>query len=207
LDPNILVVRRHRLLGANITSGGFFSKVDLDRFNLELSSAGTFERRSKAESDKDSVQIVACAVLTHRGKVFIFERQTKDPKSKLYGTTALWHGTHVPERVGQTPQQCTIYACKDRVNSSLFLGYNLPCSEIGYCWDSIDEPHLGMMFRVDIDSDLIARDLEKKEFRRSRGFGFSGKLIDWSELLANETKYSLEPWSKQLLHNYKPPGE
>jgi predicted NUDIX family phosphoesterase len=207
LDPNILVIKRRQLFEANITSGGFFSMSDLDRFNALISGGGTFEKRSKAEDDKDRVQIVACAVLTHKGKVFIFERHTKDPKSNLYGTRALWHGTHVPERVGQTPQQCTIYACKDRVNSSLFLGHNLPCSEIGYCWASTDELHLGIMFRVDIESDLTARDLEKKEFRRSRGFGFSGKLIDWSELLANESKYSLEPWSKQLLHNYVPPGE
>jgi predicted NUDIX family phosphoesterase len=202
LDPNILVVKRQHLFEANITSGGYFSTTDTSRFNSVLSVSGQFEKRSKAEDDKDFVQIVACAVLMHMGKVFIFERQTKDPKSSLYGKRTLCHATHVPEKVSQTPQQCTVSACRDRVNSSLFLGQNLACSEIGYCWINNDK-HLGVLFRVDIESDLTARDLEKKEFRRSRGFGLSGKLIDWSDLLTKEAEYNLEPWSQELLHNYK----
>jgi predicted NUDIX family phosphoesterase len=128
-----------------------------------LSSGGQFEKRSRVEDDTDFVQIVACAVLMHKGKVFIFERQTKDPKSGLYGKRTLCHTTHVPLRVGQTPQQCIVSACGDRVNSSLFLGKNLECSQIGYCWIN-NEKRLGVLFRVEIDSDSQFVTWKKRSF-------------------------------------------
>jgi predicted NUDIX family phosphoesterase len=156
-------------------------------------------KRSLAESDNSCVQIVSCVIITHQDRVFIFERPDKDKKSSLYGKRTLWHGSHVSEKTGQ-PFQRIVSTGMDRVNESLFLGRSLTLVPVGYCWRD-DENHLGIMLRLRIENDLTAKDLEKKEFRRSRGLGLSGKLIEWMKLQINEASYDLEPWSVDVVRN------
>ena len=175
VDPNILVVSKEELQGSGICTNGCFLPESLEKFQEFLRANSKFLKRSQAEGNPDYVQIIACVVVTHDNRVFVFERQEKDQKSKLYGKLTLWHGSHVREEVGDISTQCIVDAGSRRMNESLFLNKNLELHSVGYCWNG-EESHLGVVLRLDIDNALTAADLTKKEFRRSRGYGLSGTM-------------------------------
>jgi len=167
---------------------------------------GKSMRRSVSEADKDHVQIVACGVLVHNDEVFLFQRKERDPKYQLYGKATIWQGTHVPIQVGKHGLDLISTSLVERITRSLFLSREFEVSPIGYCWDPNDDKsssHFGVIFRVNIDNDLMATDLRRKEFRKGRGHGIAGSFVNWATVNSGDVQSSLENWSLTILSNLK----
>ena len=203
-NPEILVVPRAELEKLPLSDGGAFSAQSMELLKKCLAEHSTYLHRAEAEANTSFVQIVASGVLTHDEQVFIFQRKDADPKSKLYGRTTIWQGTHVarsPDREGVPLLESALMA---RLTRSLFLSREFKTAPIGYCWDKSNESsakHFGVLFKIDIDNPYTADDLRKKEFRKSRGRGHDliGQFTDWSEVERREDDLSLEPWSVATL--------
>ena len=55
-----------------------------------ISHGASYVRRTGAEKSSEVVQVVGCGVLVRSGKVFVFRRHDKNPKSRLYGKSTIW---------------------------------------------------------------------------------------------------------------------
>lgn len=160
-------------------------------------------RRAQAESDSDYVQIVPGGVLRYETGVFLFQRRETDPKYRLYGKNSIWQGCHVSRREGAHVSDLIERALLERLAHSLFLSRVFPIKPLGYCWDR-DDPsssrHFGLIYQVEINNSHTAVDLRKKEFRKRRGHGWSGKFDEWSTLVEHLEQLNLESWSRAILH-------
>jgi hypothetical protein len=45
----------------------------------------------------------------------------------------------------------------------------------------------------------------RRQHRRSRGFGLSGKLVEWTDLRNRAAEYNFEPWSLEMIAECKAP--
>jgi predicted NUDIX family phosphoesterase len=204
LNPEILVVPRDAIEKLPLDGGGSFNDTSVEAAVQCIHDHGKFIRRAEAEEDAQLVQIIPAAVLTSKDTVFVFQRKEGDPKSKLFGKTTVWQGTHVTRVGGHSGKVLLESALKDRIMRSLFLSREFATSLKGYCWDR-DEPHsskhFGVIFQVEIDNPHTASDLRKKEFRRARGRGHNlvGQFTEWGDLQKNADDMSLESWSRAIL--------
>ena len=206
LNPKILVVPKAILKDLPLTNGGAFSDDAKKQLLRCLSKYGAFVDRSVAEADKNYVQIIACALLTHGNDIFLFERKERDPKYSLFGKSTIWQGAHVPKRRNSSPKEMLTSALSDRIAQSLFLSHPFDLSLVGYCWEltsTESNMHLGVMFKAQIENNHTAADLRKKEFRHGRGHGLGGRFISWKELKLAESDLKLEAWSISLLRGLK----
>jgi predicted NUDIX family phosphoesterase len=206
LDPLILVLPKAELERLPRTHGGCFTEEARNQLAKSIATFGKAMKRSEAEADAKHVQMIGCGVLVHDKRVFLFERKERDPKYRLYGRATIWQGTHVPCRNCSPDLGIIRIALVERITRSLFLSREFQVDPIGYCWDA-DDPksnsHFGIMFRVDIDNEYMATDLQKKEFRKGRGHGLAGNFVDWKSLSSNdEVQERLESWSLAVLKNY-----
>lgn len=94
LNPEILVVPRRALEALQLNHGGAFTEQAQKELLECIARHGRYMRRAEAEATTDQVQIIACGVLVHDDRVFIFERKERDPKYRLYGKNTIWQGTH-----------------------------------------------------------------------------------------------------------------
>ena len=163
-------------------------------------------KRTEVESDKSYIQIVPCGALFHEGRVFLFQRQDRNPKSRLYGKSTIWQGCHVVRPVDRGASMSVVLAALEtRIAQSLFISRKLNSYFVGYTWDDSergDGQHLGLIYRMDIKSPELAESLRKKEFRRSRGYSLAGGFLEIEELVSSMDEVDLEPWARSILKNY-----
>jgi predicted NUDIX family phosphoesterase len=202
LDPEILVVPTRELRKLPLNNGGAFSGEAREELFQCISKFGKFVRRSYAESNPDEAQIISCGLLVHNDEVFLFERKERDPKYSLYGKATIWQGAHVPRVTAKGGEELLQSALLDRISRSLFLSRTFPVDLVGYCWEPNNEKsnrHFGVIFKVDIDNDVTAADLRKKEFRHGRGHGLAGRFVSWKSLTSKAIEPNLEAWSVSIL--------
>lgn len=202
LNPNILVVPRQEIEKLRLHNGGAFEAEDVKAAMSCISSSGQFMVRDQAENNFEYVQIIAAGILVHEEQVFLFKRQETDPKSHLYGRATIWRGAHVARRSNIRIPDLLDTALHQRISRSLFLSRVFPISALGYCWDRDDEissRHFGMIYRIEIDNQITAMDLRKKEFRTQRGHGLTGQFVDWNQLEKDPIAPMLESWSEAAI--------
>jgi predicted NUDIX family phosphoesterase len=204
LDPEILVVPTRELAKLPLNNGGAFSEDAREQLLKCISSFGKFVRRSHAETDAETAQMIACGLLMHNDDVFLFERKERDPKYSLYGKATIWQGAHVPRVTAKGGEDLLKSALLDRISRSLFLSRTFPVDLVGYCWEPNSDKskhHFGVIFKVEIDNDHTAADLRRKEFRHGRGHGLAGRFVSWKSLASGELKQpNLEGWSVAILN-------
>ena len=207
VNPEILVVPKHAVEGLLSTAPfAFIPDDESDRIQEIIETNGRYRRRTEVESDMDFVQIIPCGVLLHEQRVFLFQRHDKSPKSRLYGKATIWQGCHVTRPTDQIQSMCAVLAAlESRVAQSLFISRKLHSGFVGYTWDDSetgDGRHLGLIYRMDIESPELAESLRKKEFRRSRGHSLTGGFREIEELVSNMDEVDLEPWSRAI-HSHR----
>jgi predicted NUDIX family phosphoesterase/thymidylate kinase len=202
LNPEVLIVPRTEIDRLPLSNGGAFGgSAFTDAMNC-ITTYGSFMRRAEAEVRPDVVQTVACGLLIHEDKVFVFQRKENDPKYLLYGKATIWQGAHISKQDGRQFSQLPEFALHDRLSRSLFLSRAFQMQPVGYCWDREDERssrHFGLMYSVDIDNPHTAADLKKKEFRRRRGPGMVGEFVAADVLAQNKEEINLESWSRAVI--------
>ena len=204
VNPEILVVPKQAmqdLLSSDPCA--FIPRPETVRIQQVIEENGEYRRRTEVESDTDFIQIVPCGVLLHEKRVFLFQRHERNPKSHLYGKSTIWQGCHVTRPTdGQQSLSIVLAALQARIAQALFISRQIRSRFVGYAWDDSDRGdgrHLGLIFRLDIESDDLAESLKKKEFRRSRGDSLAGELRAIEELKSNMDLVDLEPWSRAIL--------
>ena len=207
VNPEILVVPRQALEALLSESPcAFTPNSATDQIQEIIQTEGQFQRRAEVETNRNFIQIVPCGVLLYEGRVFLFQRHEKNPKSHLYGMSTIWQGCHVvcpsdDQRVLHT----ALEALKARIAQSLFINRELNSEFVGYTWDNSDRgdgKHLGLIYRMDITSSDLAESLRKKEFRRSRGHSLAGDFREIADLKSGMEEVDLEPWSRAILDEY-----
>ena len=123
VNPDILVVPKQATEGLLSTAPFAFTPDDeADRIQEIIETSGQYRRRTEVESNKDFVQIVPCGALLYEGRVFLFQRQDKNPKSRLYGKATIWQGCHVTRPANQKRSMSTVLAAlESRIAQSLFI--------------------------------------------------------------------------------------
>jgi len=206
LNPEILVVPRGRieeLVRAGVCQLG--PKAVESALSC-ISQHAKFMRRADAEVNDEYVQIIPFGLITYEADVFLFRRKDKDPKSRLFGSNTLWQGCHTTKKDRVEIAQLMQDALMDRIARSLFLSRKFSAQPLGFCWDqsSVDSSrHFGFAYKMNIDSEVAANDLRKKEFRKQRGYGLSGQFHPWNSL-REARDLGLEPWSKAIVDSGLP---
>lgn len=201
-SPILVVPRRSVETFLKPSAGGEFRRNVLKEVLGRMDSVKTMIPRDEAEKDERHMQIVPCAVLTHRGKVFTFQRKEQDPNYHLYGKTTIWRGTHVTRHPPSVAEEQLKKTVLSRIADDLFLSRQFESQLVGLTWDlrtPHSRKHLGLVFLVDIDSDDVALAIHEKEFRKGRGHGLRGAFGEPRQILASDHELSLEPWSKEIL--------
>lgn len=205
VDPDILVVPKHKLKGLLAdTPNAFVPKAEVEQMQSIIETNGEYRKRTEVESNAGFIQIVPCGALLHQGQVFVFQRNNESPKSRLYGKTTIWQGCHVVRPTdGKRSISTILQALQSRIAQSLFISRQLSNKFVGYTWDasnSGDGKHLGLIFRMDIESPELAESLKEKEFRRTRGHSLDGGFRNIEDLRSSIQELGLEPWSKQIIN-------
>ena len=206
VNPEILVVPKNEIEGLLSDAPWAFTPADAtDRIMKVIETQGQYRPRRDVEKDKKFIQIIPCGALLHKGRVFLFQRHDKSPKSRLYGKSTIWQGCHVGRPSDAQRSMSTVQkALEARIAQSLYISRKLEFSYVGYTWDpsdKVDGKHLGLIFRLDIESPELAESLRKKEFRRSRGYNLAGDFRKIDELRSSMDEVGLEPWSRTILDN------
>lgn len=205
VNPKILVVSKLAIEKILARSPSGFGESETTEIRDVLEQNAQFVRRAEAEENDEFIQVVSCGALVHSGKIFVFQRHDKNPKSRLYGKSTIWQGCHVNQVVGDAPIFASILsALESRIAESLFISRKVNSQFVGYAWDDSSKQarrHLGIIHRVDIESIDLAENLKKKEYRRSRGYNLAGGFSDTEELISRMDDIDLEPWSRVTLKN------
>jgi len=202
LNPDVLVVPRQRLETLPLANGGAFGPEAIKQAVNLVEAHGQFMPRERAEDNFDYVQVIACGMLEHNKRVFVFQRRDTDPKYRLYGKATILQGCHISNRENQSIRTRLETALLEKLSRTLFLSRTLPSEPIGYCWDKDDDisgRHLGIVHRVKIDNPHTASDLQKKEFRKKRGHGIAGQFYDLKDLTKDDVSKMLETWSHAIM--------
>ena len=206
VNPEVLVVPRRGMEDLLSNAPCAFTPSDeINRMWQIIEKEGQYRRRTEAESDENCIQIVPCGALLHEGRVFLFQRQDRNPKSQLYGKFTIWQGCHaVRPADGQSLMSTVLAALEARIAQSLFISQKLHSRFVGYTWDDSekgDGRHLGRIYRMDIKSRELAESLKEKEFRRSRGQSLAGDFREIENLRSSMDDVDLEPWSRAILND------
>lgn len=206
VNPEIFVVPKSKLEKLLKKSQYSFIEGEQGEMLSAIESSGEFRRRAEVENNDEFIQIVSCGVLIHNGRVFLFYRQDKNPKSSLYGMSTIWQGTHVKKLDNRSPIEMTKLALQRRIAESLFISRKIDSQYVGYTWsdDSAQAmKHLGLIHAVHVKSGDLADSMKKKEFRKTRGYNMTGDFVSISELDKTKDEIDLEPWSRNLLEAIK----
>lgn len=206
VNPKILVVPREALESLlSSAPSAYASDGEAGCLEKIIEESGEYLKRADVESNPKFIQIVTCGALLYEGRVFVFERQDRNPKSNLYGKSTIWQGCHVVCPVDERRSlSAARKALQARIAQSLFITRQLVSRFVGYAWDDSgkgDGRHLGLIFRLEVDSQELAESLRKKQFRRGRGHSLLGDFSEIGELVSSMDKVDLEPWSRSVLRD------
>ncbi len=207
VNPEILIVPKAAITDVLSEAPYAFTPDDrTTKVQSIIETKGQYRKRAEVELDTSLIQIVSCGVLSHEGRVFLFQRHDRNPKSNLYGKSTIWQGCHVQRSAdGQVSLHTVLAALQARVAQSLFITRQLSSNFVGYTWDDSekgDGRHLGLIYRLDIETPELAESLKEKEFHRSRGHSLAGDFREVAELKSNMEEVDLEPWSRAILDDY-----
>ena len=162
-------------------------------------------KRSEAEQDREVVQFIAAGIHTHRDRVVVLEREVLDKKSSDYGRHKLWVGRHVEMRAQDDEDviEAGRRGLVERIKQDLHLASDLLPVFLGLAWNANqrETQHVGIMYRVPIVNELVARHLENKKFKKmARSRRLRSSFMTQQEILTSGD-LDLEPWSKYVVEN------
>jgi hypothetical protein len=194
VDPEVAVVPRSTLERLVGDSGAVRYPVGW----AELEASVEYRPRSSAESDPEVVQLVAQGVPTRDGGVFVFDRSSDPKRVGEYGQHAILRGAHIASR-SRPLAEAARETVASRFREDLHLNFDFELEALGFVWLREGSPrvtqHAGLVFRVRIDDEAVARSLEEKEFKTSgRGHPATSSFVT----LAALAEVQLEPWSGKV---------
>jgi len=201
-DPKILVVPKDEV--TRIFGGlPFIHKEEAEVALAQLAKVMSFVRRSEAETSGLLVQLIAAGIHTHKDKIVVLERDSRDTKTTDYGRRTLWLGCHVDSQLPD-PLAASIECLNKRIQQDLHLSTRPPVEFLGLSWDGNqpDTQHLGLIFRAPLPSDYVADHLRDKQFKKmGRSGPMKSVFMTQEEIVSGLAELDLEPWSKYVARN------
>lgn len=203
-DPAIAVVPKSSVLEV-FGDRPFLHSDDATDALVRLTGDVFFEKRSVAEKNPDVVQFIAAGIHAYKDRVVIFEREPRDKKASSYGRCTLWLGCHVDRDDGELLDYSSACLIR-RIQQDLHLSSRPELEFLGLAWDKTqrETQHVGIMFRAPISSDLVAKHLENKQFKRmARSSKIRSVFMTQEEIVRGLDDIELEPWSEHMARNIK----
>lgn len=134
----------------------------------------------------------------------MFDRTRDQRRLRDYGTRTIWRGCHVDQGDGSRDLLAHSRSCLlNRLRQDLHLELELVPRQIGLVWRDDDEKrrrHLGLVFEVPIENELVAESLKEKEFKtQGRGHQMTSRFGSPAEIRERQDELELEPWSRDIL--------
>lgn len=203
LDEEVMVIKRAMLWQFNFSRGVICEEADVHRLFHLIEEHHDFVERREAEVSPELVQIVPCGIIEHDNTLMLLRRKERDAKDRLHNRYAIWAGGHA--RLQDKTNGKTIGAALDReLNEELFIRATQKETLIAFVYDQSDPRsglHLGVMYRVEVDSPEVYLAMEQQEFKEKRGLSVSGRFFTPQEI-ATRFYSELEAWSRALLIHY-----
>jgi predicted ATPase/predicted NUDIX family phosphoesterase len=204
-DPQVAVVNLEQV--RPLFADHHFLQGSEARSALEtLASMITFQKRSTAAVDPDVVELIGAGVLIHNDRVIVFRRDPTDAKASSYGRHKLWVGCHVDDQ--SAPFDSAMSSClRLRIQQDIHLSSIPKPQFLGLVWDEKDGKkylgkHLGLVHRVLISDEYVARHLENKQFKKmARSAPLRSVFMTQAEIEDESSNLDLEPWSDYITRN------
>jgi len=172
-----------------------------------MAMPGGRKRRSEAEVDTSSAQLVVCAVITCRDKILVATRREPQTNQRLHGVRTVWAGGHLrwgdledargpgPPELEAGLRQCLRRELKEEI------GLHEPLKDTfqGFVYDTGDHRsilHLGFVFCVEVEDVTVMRALNGQEFVELSEQGLRTEFVPLDAVGQLE---GLEEWSTHIL--------
>jgi predicted NUDIX family phosphoesterase/predicted ATPase len=203
-DPEIAVVDKADVLEL-FGDGPFLHGDEAIAALVQLATRVSFRQRSKAESDREVVQLIAAGIHTHKDRILVLERESRDKKTASYGRRTLWIGCHI-DVPGDDLRASAVECLDRRIQQDLHLATHPEVELLGLAWDKTQQEsqHVGVMFRAPVSNDYVAGHLQHKQFKK---MGRSGRIksafMTQQEIVTGLADLDLEPWSEHMARNIR----
>lgn len=180
------LARQLDLLGHGFTPLGAAERL------ARLEAAIDFIERGPAEDDPSRKQIIPYAVVCRGPAVFVVERLRGGGEARLHGKLSLGIGGHVNPPLAEAAGGLVRHTLDRELAEELALGGIARIQPKGFINDDsqpVGQVHLGVVFRVDLDSSGAAAVRETH--------ALAGGFRPWSEL--EPLRPRMETWSVFLL--------
>ncbi len=184
----VLVVPREDLARAEVLPQGF-SDHGCERFLDVVERFGIFRLRGDVEEDPSLKQIIPYAVVTFRGRVFLFRRSDRGGEVRLYRKLSIGIGGHInPE--GVSSDRLVETGLLRELEEELIFKCPYIYRPIGLINDDhtpVGRVHMGIVYRVEASSQEVqVRETEILE----------GAFISAQELIP--LLPDMETWSRHV---------
>jgi predicted NUDIX family phosphoesterase/predicted ATPase len=204
-DPEVAVVHLEHVRPLFVNHH-FLQGPEADTALDTLASKVTFQKRSAAADNPDLVELIGAGVLIHNDRVIVFRRDPTDAKASSYGRHKLWVGCHVDDK--SAPFNAAMSSClRRRIQQDIHLSSVPEPQFLGLVWDEKDDKtylkkHLGLVHRVLISDEYVARHLENKQFKKmARSAPLRSIFMTQAEIEDDSSNLDLEPWSDYITRN------
>ncbi len=171
-----------------------FRFAPIDDYLQLMTAGGRFVDRSIAEATSDLKQIIPYVYLRHENRIFVYRRRRGGAEAGLWDRASVGFGGHINPTDAGGDSRRTVEACVQReLAEELTISAPGALQPIGILNDD-DDPvgarHLGLVFRLSLESPKLRIRERHSIARAGRGFATAramkkwlGGMESWSEIL------------------------
>ena len=205
VDEKVLAIKRKILFGENDENAfiGFknkkefkFTKNMLKQTEFLLRKTTSKSQKIPAEEDTNYKQIIPYTILSHKNKIFCYQRTPKGTENRLHNKYSLGIGGHINKADEKDKTKIIETAMKRELNEEIQLEGNFDSKIIiGYINKEtgiVEKVHFAIVYLIKLENEKI----KIKEQKLA-----NGKFMNIKEI--EKKKNLLEDWSQTILPHLK----
>lgn len=200
LDEKVLSIPQAALGELLTISGSRIYETEKEFYQI-IQDEGKYISRSQVETADDYIQIISCGIIEYDGKLLLLRRKEIDQTNRLHEKYVVWAGGHVREHDASLSTDVLREGLKRELSEELFIRnrYDIdgPVGLLYFSDNHRSKKHLGVVYKVRLQSDDVALGLDQSEFKERRGKSVSGTFQSPAQL--REYYSGMEEWSKSIL--------
>ncbi len=204
MDEKVLALKRKILFGENDETAfiGFknekefnFTKEMLGQTEFLLRKTTNELQKISAEEDTNYKQIIPYTILSHKNKIFCYQRTPKGTENRLHNKYSLGIGGHINEIDEKDKTKLIEEGMKRELNEEVKFEGKFSSKIIGYInkeTGMVEKVHFAIVYLLELENEKI----KLKESKLT-----NGKFMPLAEI--DEKKELLEDWSQTILPHLK----
>ena len=172
-----------------------------------IHSKSSVMRRSNAESNSESLQIVICSIIKYKDQIALFTKQEFRGNRRFHNKNMIWVGGHLQkvdlDNLNNITVQKSMSNCVLReINEEIQLNFDIKPVYQGLIYDNTHPKsliHLGVVFLLNIKEEKIMKTLNLKSFKELSGQIITVEFIPLIKEYFDDNIEELEPWSVDIL--------